>query len=393
MKLLSKQSAALATAFTVFFAANLTHAANEKNIVQTATDAGSFKLLTTALGEADLVEALEGKGPFTVFAPTDAAFKKLPAGTLEMLLKPENKKKLAGILTYHVVPGSVMAADVMKLKGAKSLNGQRIDIETGDGQVKVDGAVVKTADIKCSNGVIHMIDQVILPADKNIVETAAATEKFKLLLAAATKAGLADTLANKGPFTVFAPTDTAFKNLPEGTLESLLKPANKKKLAQILKYHVVSGRVYSEDALAAGKAKTLLGPKIKISSSGKAAKVNKAQLVATDIDAANGVIHVIDSVLLPPDDSKVTAADTCQKIREAVTRGSSMYNCGYYHDSARLYKKTIQELLHDENSVSPELRVKMQNALSHSANQHCASQQSWTLRKALDHAYVQMTAL
>jgi uncharacterized surface protein with fasciclin (FAS1) repeats len=133
----------------------------KKDIVDTAVAAGSFKTLATALDAAGLVETLKGTGPFTVFAPTDAAFAKLPAGTVEGLLK--DKAKLSSILTYHVVPGKVMAADVVKLDGAKTVNGQSVMIKVVDGKVQVDNATVTQADIETSNGVIHVIDTVLMP--------------------------------------------------------------------------------------------------------------------------------------------------------------------------------------------------------------------------------------
>ena len=136
-----------------------------KDIVDTAAAAGSFKTLATALEAAGLVDTLKGAGPFTVFAPTDEAFAKLPAGTLEMLLKPENKAKLQRILTYHVVAGKVMAADVVKLRSAKAVSGDTITVSTTGG-VMVDKARVVKTDVVASNGVIHVIDTVILPSDK-----------------------------------------------------------------------------------------------------------------------------------------------------------------------------------------------------------------------------------
>ena len=264
-----------------------------------------LKTLAAALGAADLVDALKGQGPFTVFAPTDDAFAKLPPGTVESLLKPENKQQLIAILTYHVVPGQVTAEQVTSLRGAKSLNGQRIDIAAADGIVQIDSANVVKADIMTSNGIIHVIDSVILPAMDNIPTTAEKAGNFKTLLAAVGAAGLTDALLGEGPFTVFAPTDEAFANLPAGTVESLLRPENRDKLAAILKYHVVAGRVYSEDALAAKQAATLQGDKIHVSVTAGQAMINNAKLVATDIDASNGVIHVVDSVLLPPEQKSV----------------------------------------------------------------------------------------
>ena len=272
----------------------------DKNIVETAVEAGKFKTLAAALTAAGLVDALKGEGPFTVFAPTDEAFAKLPKGTVETLLKPENKGKLAAILTYHVVPGKVMAKDVVKLSGAKSLNGQRIDVKVDGSKVTVDGANVVATDIATSNGVIHIIDSVILPSDETLTAVADKAGKFKTLLAAAKAAGLVDTLNGEKSLTVFAPTDESFAKLPKGTVESLLKPENKDKLVAILTYHVLDGRVYSEDALAAKSAKSLQGGTVAISVKDGAAYVNGAKILATDIDAGNGVIHVIDSVILPP---------------------------------------------------------------------------------------------
>ena len=137
--------------------------AADKDIVDTAVAAGSFKTLAAALGAAGLVDTLKGPGPFTVFAPTDAAFARLPAGTVDDLLKPENKAKLTAILTYHVVPGTVMAADVVKLTEAKTVNGALVRIKVDGGTVMIDDAKVTATDIAASNGVIHVIDSVILP--------------------------------------------------------------------------------------------------------------------------------------------------------------------------------------------------------------------------------------
>ena len=134
-----------------------------KNIVETAIAAGSFTTLAAALGAADLVETLKGPGPFTVFAPSDAAFAKLPAGTVDNLVAPAAKEKLTGILTYHVVSGKVLAAEVMKIPNAKTINGQSVSIQVVDGKVKIDSATVISADIECSNGVIHVIDSVLMP--------------------------------------------------------------------------------------------------------------------------------------------------------------------------------------------------------------------------------------
>jgi uncharacterized surface protein with fasciclin (FAS1) repeats len=214
-------------------------------------------------------------------------------------LKPENKAKLQAILTYHVVPGKVMAADVVKLSGAVTVQGQQVDIAVADGTVTVDKAKVLKTDIACSNGVIHVIDSVILPSDSDIVDTAVAAGSFKTLAAALTAAGLVDTLKGKGPFTVFAPTDEAFSKLPAGTVESLLKPENREKLIAILTYHVVSGKVLAKDVVKLKSAKTVNGKEVTVKVGDAGVMVDGAKVVATDIETSNGVIHVIDSVILP----------------------------------------------------------------------------------------------
>jgi len=139
--------------------------AADKDIVDTAVAAGQFETLAAALGAAGLVDTLKGDGPFTVFAPTDEAFAKLPAGTVENLLKPENKDQLTAILTYHVVPGNVMAADVVKLSEAETVNGKKVNIKTEGDNVMINDAKVVSADVAASNGVIHVIDAVILPPE------------------------------------------------------------------------------------------------------------------------------------------------------------------------------------------------------------------------------------
>lgn len=278
----------------------MTQDAAAKDIVTTAGEAGSFQTLVAALKAAGLVETLQGPGPFTVFAPSDEAFAKLPAGTVETLLKPENKQQLSAVLTYHVVSGKVMAADVVKLTAAATVNGQRVDVKVDGDKVQIDQARVVATDIACSNGVIHVIDQVILPSTANIPATAGKAGTFNTLLAAAKAAGLVPVLSGDQPLTVFAPTDDAFAKLPAGAVENLLKPENKEKLAAILKFHVVPGRVFSNDVLSKKELKTVHGGMLTAAVKNGVATINGAGFVATDIDASNGVIHVIDSVLLPP---------------------------------------------------------------------------------------------
>jgi uncharacterized surface protein with fasciclin (FAS1) repeats len=295
------------------------------DIVETAVAAGSFKTLAAALQAADLVAALRGKGPFTVLAPSDEAFARLPAGTVETLLKPENKQQLVDILMYHVVSGKVTSDRVVKLSGTKTLNGQRLNIRVKDGRVQLDNSTVVKADIDCSNGVIHQIDSVLLPTQDKIPAVAKKAGIFKTLLAAAAAADLVDALAGKGPLTVFAPTDEAFAKLPAGTVASLLEPENKGKLKDILLYHVVPGRIFSEQIVNLQSLKTLQGTAVHVTLAGGGVKINESAVRKTDIDATNGVIHVIDQILLPAEDKKNQQSSGDSDDRERnFQRGASL---------------------------------------------------------------------
>jgi transforming growth factor-beta-induced protein len=272
------------------------------NIVDTAVAAGSFKTLAAALTAAGLVDTLKGPGPYTVFAPTDEAFAKLPAGTVDTLLKPENKAALTSILTYHVVSGSVKAADVTKLAYAETIQGGDLRIKVVGSDVFINDTIkiVKT-DIAASNGVIHVLDAVLASPPKDIVETATAAGSFKTLVAAVGAAGLSETLKGKGPFTVFAPTDAAFAKLPAGTVDNLLLPENKAQLVDVLKYHVVAGKVRSDKVVGLTSTMTLLpSSSVMVKVEGGSVFLNgSTKVTAVDVDSSNGVIHVIDSVLLP----------------------------------------------------------------------------------------------
>ncbi|MEM1186418.1 MAG: fasciclin domain-containing protein [Planctomycetota bacterium] len=269
------------------------------DIVDTAVAAGDFNTLVAAVKAADLVDVLKGDGPFTVFAPSDAAFDRLPDGTITGLLEPSAKGKLQSVLTYHVVPGRVTAKDVVKLTNATTANGQRLDIRVRNGNVFVDGAKVTATDIETSNGIIHVIDSVIMPETRNIAEVAENAGSFGTLLAAAKAAGLVPALTGDTPYTVLAPNDEAFQALGQDTINSLLERRNRHKLADILKYHVIPGRVYAKDAIAIGDAGTAEGTEVRFDLRDGRAVVNEASILATDIEASNGVIHVIDTVLIP----------------------------------------------------------------------------------------------
>jgi len=257
-----------------------------KDIVDTAVGAGSFTTLAKLLGDADLVDTLKGEGPFTVFAPTDAAFEKLGAAADGL-----TKEQLTAVLTYHVVAGKVGSADV-KAGPVTTVSGFSAFLST-EGGVKINKATVTTPDIECTNGVIHVIDTVILPP--NLVEAAGLAGGFTQLAGALTTAGLVETLTNPAAtLTVFAPTDAAFEALPADTVADLTK----EQLTGVLTYHVVGSKVLSKD-LKAGAVETLNGADVTVNLTG-GVKINDATVIIADVVTTNGIIHVIDKVLLPP---------------------------------------------------------------------------------------------
>lgn len=268
-------------------------------IVETAVSAGSFKTLVTAVKAAHLVDALSGKGPFTVFAPTDEAFSKVDPHTLQALLKPENRGLLTAVLTYHVIPGRLDGSQVSQSSGAATLNGQRLAFKADAHGVRVGSSTVVDANIECSNGIIHVIDRVLLPSQLDIVETAVENGNFKTLATALKAANLIEALQGKGPFTVFAPIDSAFDALPAGTLDTLLGEPGLKKLTSILTYHVIPGRIYAKDAIAAETAVTLQGQSVRIRLVDGEMFIDDRKVIKTDIETKNGVIHVLEGVLLP----------------------------------------------------------------------------------------------
>lgn len=286
----------------------------EENIVETAQSAGTFQTLVKAAVAAGLGDVLQSPGPFTVLAPTDEAFAKLPEGALNALIN--DKEKLASVLKYHVIAGNVLAKDVVKLSKAKTVQGGSVAISVSDSGVRINNAKVLKTDIRCSNGVIHVIDTVLMPEcsqecpaekrsvvekKKSIVQTAIDAGSFNTLVQAVKAAGLADALSGNENLTVFAPTDKAFAKIPKEDLAALL--ADKEKLKAVLTYHVVPGRLLAKAVVERSNAKSLQGQEIGIAVTGKGVKVNNANVLKTDILCSNGVIHVIDSVLIPNFDS------------------------------------------------------------------------------------------
>jgi len=280
----------------------------QPNAVQAAQATPDLSILVEAVVAADLAGTLSGPGPFTVFAPTNAAFAallgELGVSKAELLA---NKPLLTAVLTYHVLDGKVLKAQVPAGKAITSKQGGIFKIDAaGPALTITDGrnrtASIVATDIQVANGVVHLIDRVILPADKNIVETAQALADFSILVEAVVAADLAGTLSGPGPFTVFAPTNAAFADLL-GELgvskEALL--ADTALLTAVLTYHVLPARALKADIVPGVQPATVQGGTFSISAALAItdARMRTAGIAAADVFASNGVIHVIDRVILP----------------------------------------------------------------------------------------------
>lgn len=372
--------------------------AEENSIVSLAVADGRFKTLAAALGEAGLVEALGGAGPFTVFAPTDEAFTKLPKGTVEDLLKPENREKLQAILKYHVLPSSVDLASALSAEKAKTMLGSEVAIGFSKGQVKVNDAGLIDANIKAANGIIHVIDSVLLPpAPKNdIASVAKRAGKFETLLAAVKAAGLSDALSSEGPLTILAPTDDAFAALPKETVESLLKEENREQLTSILSMHAIKGKVSAGDALNAKSAASINGQALKFTIKDGSFKVNDATILKTDIICDNGVIHVIDKVLLPEKKKKAKghsqaaqSMSPSQRIEAAIELGVPIFNQGDHEKCADIYSQCLTELTKDQ-AIDSSVRKALVQLVARVDDRE-ATERAWLLRAALDRVYESVT--
>lgn len=371
---------------------SLNKKSGSQNLVDTALADGRFGTLAKALEAAGLVEALQGDDPLTVFAPTDDAFAKLPKALVKELLSPEGKEKLQTILKYHVLEGRVGLSGALKAGEADTLAGDSLEITFSEGRVRVNESVLSAADISCGNGIIHVIDSVLIPpTPKNDIATVARKNgNFTTLLAAVEATGLSDVLSGDKVLTVFAPTDKAFAALPEGTVASLLKKENLDKLRSILSYHAVTGKVSAGDALNAKSAKALNGESLKFAIDKGMLKVNGATIVTTDIECDNGVIHVIDAVLLPTSKAKVSKKDTTQAvdpaelIKIAIEKGVPVFNGGDHEACAKIYEACLIELA-GEKSFDKDVRMALKELVERVSKREKATERAWLYRGGLDH--------
>jgi len=281
---------------------------NKQNIVQVAESVPTLSTLVTAVKAGNLVNTLSAPGELTVFAPNDDAFNRIPKLVLAGLLNPANVKELDKILELHIVVGKVLASDLTNGQKIKTVAGGvlTVSITTAGIFIGSDGTPasrVITPNVLAKNGVVHIVDHVLLPSllpGKTIPQIAEGNPQLSTLVTALQAGGLVDTLSGAGPFTVFAPTNAAFDKLPAGVLSNLLKPENKAQLDDLLTYHVVSGAVFAKDLKDGEMVKTIEGNSLEVRLAGNIILIDSAEVITADVKASNGVVHIIDGVLIPP---------------------------------------------------------------------------------------------
>lgn len=282
----------------------------EPNLVQKLEQSGNYTTLLTALELTDLKDTVAQAEALTIFAPTDAAFAALPAGTLESLVA--DLPALKNILLYHVLGGKRSSQDLLRASTATTLQGNPVLVTQDNWRPTVNGVAIHPANLRASNGFIHSIGQVLLPpAEKveinSLLDLLKFDGRFTILLAALDATGLDEAVATSPALTIFAPTDDAFNALPEGTISALLNDLPT--LTNILLYHVLGQKVDAVQLLKAGHAETLQGDNVSIKFDHWKILVNEATLISPNVNGPNGYLHIIDSALLPPEKA-TTLLDT-----------------------------------------------------------------------------------
>jgi uncharacterized surface protein with fasciclin (FAS1) repeats len=363
---------------------------SDGSLAQVATDANLTTLL--ALVKASGLE-LPKDGPVTIFAPANEAFAALPKEKVEFLTSPDGRSTLQAILKHHVVAGSLGSAAVLDRRRLEALSGQRLEVDPA--ALTVDGARLVTTDVAFDGGVVHVIDAVMLPELRTIEEIVATDDRLATLRTAIGAAGLGERLgkANPGPWTLLAPSNEAFAAVPAEALSGLL--ADRPALTAVLAGHVLPTAIRRESMLAAASAATLAGnAPVAFALESGAITVDGARIEVADLEAANGVIHVIDRVLLPKAPSAGdTAAGMSPRQRAAailelaIERGVPRFNAGDAASCAALYELAVLSVvLLGDDAVDATARAELAEALERGAATRDDSERAWILRRAMDRA-------
>ena len=368
------------------------HTSNDdlQNIVEIAVGSESLTTLVAALSAAELVDDVQNATGITVLAPTDDAFAKLDQRSLKNTIENHPTGRLADVLKYHAIPERLTAAELVQRRFVTTLDGQRLEINITGSGLELNDASIVAADIEANNGIVHVIDTVLIPAKDNIAEVAQNAGTFETLLAAVGAANLAEFVSTTDPITVFAPTDDAFAKLGAEKIAELLEPENRDTLVEILSYHVVQGRVYGGDLFEASEIDAVAGGTLPPSVRNGSIFINDARVVAPNIDAANGVIHAIDSVLIP-ESFEVSAATPLERneaatrvLTIAIERGVPLFNNNQAAACAAVYEVAIRSVLLLEGGLAEDQRSALNSALNAGRQERDARARAWIFRRGMD---------
>lgn len=360
--------------------------------LQSVAEAAGLKTLLALVNAAGL--SLPEGQKFTIFAPTDDAFAKLPAEKVKFLTSPEGKATLTAILKHHVVAGAVDSADVLSRRSLKALSNQVLPVDAD--AMTVAGSKIVASDVSFNAGIVHVIDAVMVPELRSIVELLAERSELSTLRKAVDAAGIGSQLAseNPGPWTLLAPTDEAFAALPAGALDSLIK--NPDSLIAVLTAHVIPSSVRRSEMPALGAARTLAGATtVTFALRDGAVTASGAKIVSADIQASNGVIHTIDRVLIPeskPEQSAgmsaVDPARVASIIELAIERGAPMFNEGEKAACAAIYEVAVTSIITlGKSAVDADGMQALKKALRDAAAEKDPSERAWIYRRAMDKVY------
>ncbi|MFT5424710.1 MAG: transforming growth factor-beta-induced protein [Phycisphaerales bacterium] len=370
-------------------------------------DADDLASVAQRAGLTTLLSLLEVSGlelpsgePLTVLAPTNDAFAALPKAVVARLLTPEGKSDLLTILKHHVVPSRLASAELLSRRTVSALSGQRLAVNT-DTEIRIGESGVLAFDVPFQGGVVHVIDAVLLPELRSIQTLTSDTDALSTLSAAIAASGIGDQLGSEnGPWTVFAPANSAFENLPAGALETLLKSENRDELIRVLGLHLVPGRLYANELITTGKIQTYFGVPIEFSLENGRLRVGDAGLITTDIEAGNGLVHIIDSVLLPsaqPDSSVAVlaidqSAQAARILALAITRGVPLFNGGQRAGCAAVYELAVESVVAlGSNGLSRNLVQRLELSLAEAEAVDSPTERAWIYRKAMDEVNSRLT--
>ncbi len=356
---------------------------------------GRFTIFTKAITASRQGKTFQNMhGLYTTFAPTDEAFKKLPPDFVDSLFLPENDERLADIIKHHITEGTFAAG---KVPGVRSLGvsdvtpqsvfGQQLNFKATTGGATIDGAVIKETDLPCANGVVHVIDSVITPVERDLFDILRKDDRFSILVKLLDSSGLSLNVASSQEFTVFAPTDDAWKASGKYA-EIIANPSGKNRevIFGLLARHVIVGKHVSENSKPYNKIRTIHGAPIYLLRDGDKRTINGVSIRETDIEGYNGLVNVIDGVIPDPmelPEKDISSVDAIEFVQDTLKKGSELYSANEYEASWRYYIRRGQEFIVKYSAIADQNDIgKLESAIFDSQPMIQFANKAWTARNA-----------